>query len=102
MVKYFMKKYKDYFILTGLILLIILVTTGPHNLFGSNTDWLNQHTIFPDYFRQMFYHTKKLLPNFAINYGAGQNIFNISYDISFYNDFICLFNCVYEEKGRVL
>ncbi len=74
-----MKKYKDYFILTGLILLIVLVTTGPHNLFGSNTDWLNQHTIFPDYFRQMFYHTKKLLPNFAINYGAGQNIFNISY-----------------------
>lgn len=74
-----MKRSKNYFILIISILLFILLTTGVNNVFGSNTDWLNQHTIFPDYFRQLFYETKELIPNFAFNYGGGQNIFNISY-----------------------
>lgn len=77
--KKFLKKYSAEVIITLAILLIVLITTRFTNLFGSNTDWLNQHTIYPEYFRQMFYQTKKLLPNLALNYGAGENIFNFSY-----------------------
>lgn len=77
--KKFLKKYSAEVIITLAILLIVLINTRFINLFGSNTDWLNQHTIYPEYFRQMFYQTGKLLPNLALNYGAGENIFNFSY-----------------------
>jgi Predicted membrane protein len=46
---------------------------------GSKVDWMSQHTVFPDYFRKLFYETGNLFPNFAANIGAGQNIFNFSY-----------------------
>lgn len=74
-----MKKYKDYMILSIIVLFMIFLTAKTSYIFGSDTDWINQHTIFPDYFRQMFYETKKLIPNFAFNYGGGENIFNFSY-----------------------
>lgn len=76
-----MKK-KKILIYAGLItimLLSALLIVDPGFIFGSKTDWINQHTIFPEYFRNQFYHTKKLFPNFAANIGAGQNIFNFSY-----------------------
>ena len=66
-------------IITFSILVIVLATTRFENTFGSDTDWINQHTVFPDYFRQFFYATGRILPNFSLNYGAGQNLFNISY-----------------------
>ena len=73
------RKYRDYIIITITVLLIIFITTRFNNVFGSNTDWLNQHTIIPDYFRQMFYKTGKLIPNLTLNYGAIENIYNLSY-----------------------
>lgn len=42
-------------------------------------DWISQHTVFPDYFRTLFYETGDLFPNYAANLGAGQNLFNFSY-----------------------
>lgn len=48
-------------------------------VFGSRVDWVNQHSVFPDYFRQRFYETKDLFPDFTWNLGAGQNIYSISY-----------------------
>lgn len=48
-------------------------------IFGSNTDWISQHSVFPDYFRQLFYRTGDLFPQFALNIGGGQNIYNFSY-----------------------
>ncbi len=42
-------------------------------------DWISQHSVFPDYFRRLFYETGKLLPDFAPNIGGGQNIYNFSY-----------------------
>ena len=72
-------KWANYTILILVILFIVFLTTKFSNVFGSNTDWINQHTVIPDYFRQMFYKTGKLIPDFALNYGAGQNIFNLSY-----------------------
>lgn len=48
-------------------------------IFGSRIDWVNQHSVFPDYFRQRFYETGDLMPDFAWNLGAGQNIYTVSY-----------------------
>lgn len=74
-----MKKYKNQIILIVTATIIILTTIRFTNVFGSYTDWLNQHTVIPDYFRQIFYKTHNLIPNLALNYGAGQNIYNLSY-----------------------
>ncbi len=73
------KKYQNQLILIITTLLIVFISTRFTNMFGSNTDWINQHTVIPDYFRQIFYKTGNLLPNLAFNYGAGQNIYNYSY-----------------------
>ena len=73
------KKYKNQIIIIATILIIVFITTNFKNVFGSNTDWINQHTIIPEYFRQTFYKTGKLIPNLALNYGGGVNIFNLSY-----------------------
>ena len=61
------------------LLMATLLIVDPGFIFGSKTDWINQHTIFPDYFRKTFYQTGNILPNFAPHIGAGQNIFNFSY-----------------------
>ena len=50
-----------------------------YGIFGSNLDWINQHSVLPDYFRQRFYDTGQLFPDIAWNLGAGQNIYNFSY-----------------------
>lgn len=76
-----MKK-KDVFIYISFIIIALLAALSIVDsgfMFGSKTDWINQHTVFPEYFRDQFYQTGKLLPNFAPHIGAGQNIFNFSY-----------------------
>ena len=42
-------------------------------------DWISQHSVIPDYFRKQFYETGNLFPEFAMNLGGGQNIYNYSY-----------------------
>lgn len=76
-----MKKKIDYnYILLGVFSLFLIgIIVGTDFLFGSKTDWINQHTVFPDYFRTLFYQTGKLIPSFAAQIGAGQNIFSFSY-----------------------
>ena len=73
------KEYKNYLLLIVIILGMICITTKSNYLFGSYTDWIDQHTVFPDYLRQLFYKTGNLFPSFAMQLGAGQNIYNISY-----------------------
>ena len=48
-------------------------------IFGSRVDWLSQHSVFPEYFRQQFYDTGNLFPEFAANVGGGQNIYHFAY-----------------------
>lgn len=75
-------KRKDYFFLLIIIisiLLVMFITKGINNIYGSKTDWLSQHWALPEYFRNLFYETGKLFPNFAPNLGGGQNIYNFSY-----------------------
>lgn len=52
---------------------------GQYGIFGSRVDWVCQHSVLPDYFRQRFYETGDLFPDLAWNLGGGQNIYNFSY-----------------------
>ena len=74
-----MKKDKNYLWLILITLCIMIVCMKFGNLYGSTTDWLSQHTVYPDYFRQLFYETGNLFPNLALHIGAGQNIYHFSY-----------------------
>ncbi len=69
----------NYIFLAVLSLFFCWLFIGRFSGLGAKTDWLNQHCVFPEYFRQQFYETGKLFPEFAPNIGAGQNIYNFSY-----------------------
>ena len=36
-----------------------------YGIFGSDLDWVNQHSVLPDYFRERFYDTGQLFPDIA-------------------------------------
>jgi len=61
------------------ILIVVIVLVGKENAFGSSVDWGSQHFSFAEYFRALFYETKDLFPDFALNIGSGQNIYNFAY-----------------------
>lgn len=66
-------------LVTAFILGIVFLITGSDYIYGSSVDWLSQHSVLPDYFRQSFYDTGRLFPEFNLNLGAGQNAYNFSY-----------------------
>ncbi len=68
-----------YLLLTILTLTFCYLFCTKYGIFGSKVDWISQHSVFPDYFRQQFYETGKLIPEFAANIGGGQNIYNFAY-----------------------
>lgn len=80
-------KYEWLLLLYGSMFLMIL--KGKGNLYGSTTDWINQHTVFPEVFRQAFYESGQLLPEFLFSIGGGQNIFHFAY-YGFLSPFILL------------
>ena len=73
------KDYQNIAILISFILIFVTILLFNGSLFGSTIDWANQHVVYPDYFRKLFYATGKLIPSFAFNLGSGQNIFYFSY-----------------------
>lgn len=76
-----MKK-KDHIYVLGLCLFVVILVIlflYPGKMFGSVTDWISQHSVFPDYFRTLFYDTKQVFPSLAMNIGGGQNIYYFSY-----------------------
>lgn len=68
-----------FFLLGGMAVFFCWFFVGRHGIFGSKVDWISQHSVIPDYFRQQFYDTGDLFPEFAANIGGGQNIYNFSY-----------------------
>ncbi len=75
-------KYRQIFPILGLGLLAFFFCwffVGRYGIFGSRVDWISQHSVIPDYFRQQFYETGDLFPEFAANIGGGQNIYHFSY-----------------------
>lgn len=65
------------FLIVSILVAITILTVGKY--YGDSNDWLNQHIMFPDYFRKLFYQTGNLFPQFASSIGGGQNIYNFSY-----------------------
>lgn len=57
----------------------VVIITKFKYIFGSNIDWMKQHVAFADYFRNLFYQTGNLFPDFASHLGGGQNIFYFAY-----------------------
>ena len=72
------KRYIPYLLLTGLTLFFCRMFVGRYGIFGAKVDWLSQHSVLPDCFRQ-FYATGKIFPEFAPNLGGGQNIYHFAY-----------------------
>lgn len=68
-----------YAFLAALTFFACWLFAGRHGMFASSVDWISQHSVFPDYFRQQFYETGNLFPEFAASLGGGQNIYNFSY-----------------------
>lgn len=60
-------------------LITVIMLLKSDGVWGSQTDWQNQHFAIPEYFRTRFYETGDLFPDFAPQLGAGQNIYNLSY-----------------------
>jgi len=71
------KKYEGIILAYGLIIIALFVGIG--KIYGSYIDWLGQHATIPDVFRQNFYQTGRLIPNFIFDLGGGQNVFNFAY-----------------------
>ena len=71
--------YAGYIILAALTLFFCWLFCLRWGVFGAKVDWISQHSVIPDYFRKQFYATGKLFPEFAMNLGGGQNIYNYSY-----------------------
>ena len=73
------KRYIPYLLLTVLTFFFCRMFVGRYGIFGAKVDWFSQHSVLPDYFRQQFYATGKLFPEFAANLGGGQNIYHFAY-----------------------
>lgn len=73
-----MKKYRNEIIIVIFNLFIVSLFCFT-NIFGSTMDFLTQHIVFPNYLRELFYSSGKIIPSFMIHIGGGQNIFNTAY-----------------------
>ena len=78
-----MKKLKRQDIVNIVLLMIIPIAyfiwvNMQGDIYGSSTDFINQHFRLPEYLRILFYNGA-LLPNFAFHLGGGQNIFYLAY-----------------------
>ena len=55
------------------------VFAGRYGIFGAKVDWISQHSVIPELFRQQFYDTGNFFPDFTLQAGGGQNIYNFAY-----------------------
>lgn len=73
------KDYRNIVIILIIGLIFMLGLSGSDFLYGSKLDWIDQNFTIAEYARTMFYDTKNLMPNFDLNLGLGQNMFNFVY-----------------------
>lgn len=66
-------------VITIIFIGIMIFILRNNTLYGSILDWNTQHSVIPEYFRSLFYRTLNIFPDFALNLGSGQNIYNYSY-----------------------
>ena len=65
--------------ITAMLLIAIFAMTGTTKLYGSIIDWVSQHSVLPEYYRQTFFETGEFLPEFALQLGGGQNAYYFGY-----------------------
>lgn len=74
---------RNQIVLAILVLFIIgalnLILTRHHEIYGSLVDWLSQHLSFADLFRNTFYETGQLFPDFTWQLGGGVNTAQLVY-----------------------
>ncbi|MBE5959081.1 MAG: hypothetical protein E7254_09520 [Lachnospiraceae bacterium] len=82
-IKLFLNRNKVDVIFMGALLMIVLavlfIVNLNGNVFGERTDWVSQHAVIPEYFRQTFYNTGDLLPDFCMQLFGGINAYKLSY-----------------------
>lgn len=66
-------------VITVCLLSVLLSIVGRDSVYGSVVDWTSQHSVFPDYFRKLFYQTGDLFPSLAQHIGGAENIYYVSY-----------------------
>lgn len=67
------------FIIALFALFEIFLITKNGKVFVSQVDYYKQSIAFADYFRNLFYETGQIFPDFAPHIGAGQNIYYFAY-----------------------
>lgn len=84
-IKAYWDKYPDrtavavIFSIFAVLVFVTIIIMHKGIVWGSNTDWKSQHFPIPEYFRMRFYETHDIFPDFALQLGSGQNIYNFGY-----------------------
>ncbi len=65
--------------ITAVLLISVFAMTGTTKLYGSIIDWVSQHSVLPEYYRQTLYETGEFLPQLALQLGSGQNAYYFGY-----------------------
>ena len=92
---------KWYVLFAGISLLLCWLFVGQYGIFGSKVDWISQHSVIPDYFRQQFYRDRQSISEFAMNSGGAAEHIQFAY-YGLYNPVILLSLCASLcEDGRL-
>lgn len=65
-------------LLTLIFITLLAVTVPAGAIYGSDGDWFSQHVALAEQFRQIFYATGRILPDYTL-LGGGSSIYDISY-----------------------
>lgn len=78
MKKQFRAKFFYPCLLTLLFIFLLILTIPSGCIYGSEGDWFSQHVALAEQFRQIFYETGRIFPDYTW-LGSGSNIYDISY-----------------------
>ena len=67
-----------YIVIVGLVMLMVFLAIPFGSVYGSRGDWISQHIVLGEQFRQVFYDTGSLLSDFSW-LGAGSNMYQFAY-----------------------
>lgn len=73
------KDYINLLLLNIIFIVVIFIILEGKYLYISKMDYLYQYINISEYFRNLFYNTKNIFPDFAFNISSGVNIYYLSY-----------------------
>ncbi|HOZ53766.1 MAG TPA: YfhO family protein, partial [Bacilli bacterium] len=77
--KFNKRDYINLLLLNIIFILIVFIILKGKYLYISKMDYLYQYINISEYFRNLFYSTKDIFPDFAFNISSGINIYYLSY-----------------------